>query len=92
MVGLAVWAGCGASVPAECEKQAGKNFCEVLVHGWSMKKSWPRRPDDKTSGRSPTTGVAGMRKRGNNSDEIGQQGTVRREFQNPSRTFRMSNA
>jgi hypothetical protein len=35
-------------------------------------------------GRCPTTGVAGTRKRGNNSYEIGQQGMGSLEFQNPS--------
>jgi hypothetical protein len=44
------------------------------------------------SGCCPATGVAGTRKRGNNSYEFSQKGTGRREFQNPSRTFRMSNA
>jgi hypothetical protein len=45
MNSLAVWAGCGAFGPAECGKQAGKNFSEVCVDGWSMKESLSRRLD-----------------------------------------------
>jgi hypothetical protein len=45
MVSLVVWVACGAFGPAEYEKQAGKNFAEVCVGGWSMMESLSRRLD-----------------------------------------------